>query len=738
MNTSFPLIFPSCRHFGRMIVLFLALEASGADNADPQSLYGPPTTGAAYRSWKNVRIDGGGFVSGLIASTVPGGPFYARTDVGGAYRWEGATKSWLPISDNLAGSREIESLAADPVNPGIAYMASGGAIHRSANQGGSWISVKIPAWMSGNGEGRSAGERLAIDPHRPATLFYGSRRDGLWRSDDAGAAWSKVAGFTDWKKDIGITFVLVDRRSGGPGRASQTLYAGVCGNTANLYRSTDGGASWTAVSGQPTGMFPNHAAQSSAGLLYLSYANSGGPNGMTDGAVWRYDPAAPAATAWKEISPVDPGKGSGDFFGYGSIALDPRDPNTLVVASMDRWNWGDTMWRTTNANAEAPAWTVLFSHKIKPKWESPVGYKVRDTHWIGDIEFNPAHPGQLFFTFGLGVQRTDNVDAGAEAVWTFSAQGLEETVALCLASPAAGPPLVSGLGDIGGFVHVDLDRSPAVQLPSGNTSGLDVAALAPAIMARVGSDPGKFSTDGGATWMPFPSLSPGKGGEIAISADGRIFLWTTGGVTHRSPDRGANWTPVPALPDHVQVFADRINPNKFYGYQTTTGTLFFSVDGGATFTKSDAKLPGTYTYLRARIRAVPGFEGHLYATSQNWRGFSSLYKSTDSGKTFVPVSGMDGNGKHLTGNTAVRAISSFGFGKGAPGRRYPALYLSGTLNQETGETKGIFRSDDGGTSWIRINDDNHRFNANVIIGDSRAPLRVYLGTDGRGVIYGEP
>lgn len=717
--------------------LFLTVFA-GASSAETAVSLGPATRGGPYRTWKNVRIDGGGFVSGMIPSPAAGGPLYARTDVGGAYRWINETKTWQPVTDAL-GPRQVESMAADPSDPGIVYLASSGEIGRSTDQGNTWTLHKIPAHMAGNGDGRCAGERLAIDPNSTNILFFGSRKDGLLASEDSGATWIKIPGFTDLKGEIGITFVLFDPRSGTKGNPSKTIYLGVDGERASFYRSDDGGMTWTAPQGQPGGMFPNHAAAAPNGTIYLSYANRGGPNGMTDGAVWRYLTGNGGADAWKEISPVDPGKGSGDFFGYGCIAIDPKNPKAVITGAMDRWNWGTAMWRTDDAAADPPVWHELFSKKAPPKWTSSAPYKPWDAHWMSDIEFNPADPEQLFFSFGLGIQRTDRISAGADAEWTFSARGLEETVVLALASPSAGPPLISGLGDIGGFAHENPAASPAVQHSTANTTGVDCAALAPNIMARVGSKPGKVSTDGGKTWQPFASQEPGGGGRIAISANGKSIVWISDTGAWHTNNMGTAWMAVPTLPPGSQIAADRVNPSKFYGFISKEGKFLTSMDGGATFHPSPAKLPGTHGYLRSAMRPVPGFEGHVYLTTQNWKQLSCLHKSTDSGKTFVVVSGMDHNERHLAENKALRSVRSFGFGKPLPGRRYPALYLSGKLDPPAGVAReALYRSDDGGTSWIRINDDQHDFPGDVIAGDSRVPGRVYIGTPGRGIIYGDP
>ena len=70
--------------------------------------------------WGNVRFDGGGFVAGVEASTTVEGLVYARTDVGGVYRWDATSSVWVPLMDWLSqddvGLLGVESFALDPNN----------------------------------------------------------------------------------------------------------------------------------------------------------------------------------------------------------------------------------------------------------------------------------------------------------------------------------------------------------------------------------------------------------------------------------------------------------------------------------------------------------------------------------------------------------------------------------------------------------------------------------------------
>jgi xyloglucan-specific exo-beta-1,4-glucanase len=150
--------------------------------------------------WRNVTVGGGGFAPAIIFSRAERGLAYLRTDMGGVYRWSERRKAWIPLEDGIAQSSYfgIESVAADPVNPNVVYVAAGmyarepAAILRSQDRGDTWQIFATPFHMGGNAPGRGVGERLAIDPGDRSMLYFGSRYDGLQRSADRGETWSRA------------------------------------------------------------------------------------------------------------------------------------------------------------------------------------------------------------------------------------------------------------------------------------------------------------------------------------------------------------------------------------------------------------------------------------------------------------------------------------------------------------------------------------------------------------------
>jgi xyloglucan-specific exo-beta-1,4-glucanase len=707
---------------------------------------------AATYIWRNVTVGAGGFAPDIIFSRAERGLAYLRTDMGGVYRWSARRQAWLPLEDDIAQSSYfgIESIAADPVSPDIVYVAAGmyahapAAILRSEDRGNTWQILPTPFHMGGNGPGRGVGERLAIDPGDRSLLYFGSRYDGLQRSTDRGEMWSRVSSFPiqgkGWRvaprDETGISFVVIDPTSGTNGQPSPRIFVGATDAASqHLYRSDDAGVSWEAVPGQPrASLLPVQAQLDSQGMLYITYSNSVGPNGVTDGAVFRYDTRS---GQWTDITPErGPHRAPG---GYMGLSVDAERPGTVVVATLNRWHPGDILWRTTDGGRK---WQNLRPLSRRDVSASPFllwGNSQADFGWwMAGVAIDPFDSGHLAYTTGATVYATRellNADQGKRILWKPWVKGIEQTAVPTLVSLPKGPHLLSGFGDISGFAHEDLSRSPAGQFTHpvfSNTDELDYAGLDPRVVVRGGTAAPRssagaptlaYSLDYGRSWQPL--RPPRAASAITVSADGRSFVVMTM-LPEVTGDHGRSWTQSRGLPAGAHPVADKVAPETFYAVDFHSSALYVSTDGGRTFRpRASQGLPASMAddvppspEQQWPLIATPGEAGDLWLVTRE-----GLFHSTDGGRIFSRVDG----------GILVTALS---FGKAPPGRRYPALYALGVK----AGTYAIWRSDDEGASWIRINDRRHEYGRRFrcIAGDPRVFGRVYVGTDGRGIVYGEP
>ncbi|RSS38321.1 xyloglucanase [Streptomyces sp. WAC05858] len=729
------------------------------------------TAQADASTWKNVRVDGGGFVPGIVFNRKEKNLAYARTDIGGAYRWDQSGKRWVPLLDSLDwdhwGWTGVVSLASDSVDPDKVYVAAGtytnswdpgnGAILRSSNRGASWQSTTLPFKLGGNMPGRGMGERLAVDPHKNSVLYLGAPSgNGLWRSTDSGVTWSKVTSFPNpgtYVQDAsdtsgylsdnqGVVWVTFDERTGSSGSATKTVYVGVADKNNTVYRSTDAGATWSRVAGQPTGYLSHKGVlDTENGYLYLTTSDKGGPYDGEKGQVWRY---ATATGEWKNISPMTD---ADTYFGYSGLTVDRQKPGTLMVTGYSSW-WPDTqIFRSTDSGA---TWTRAWDFTSYPNRSFRYTQDVSAVPWLTfganpsppevtpklgwmteALEIDPFDSRRMMYGTGATVYGTENLanwDTGGTITITPMVKGLEETAVNDLASPPTGAPLLSALGDIGGFRHTDLDAVPARMYTSPTfttTTSLDYAETNANTVVRVGNNDSApriaFSTDNGANW--FQGSEPAGvtgGGTVAAAADGSGFVWAPEGTSavYHTTGFGNSWAASSGIPAGAVVESDRKNPKTFYGFKA--GIFYVSTDGGATFTaRPSSGLPADGP---VRFKALPGAEGDIWLAGGSTAGAYGLWHSTDSGATFTKLGG-------------VQQADTIGFGKAAPGASYQALYTSAKI----GGVRGIFRSTDAGASWTRINDDAHQWGwtGGAITGDPRVYGRVYVATNGRGILRGD-
>lgn len=744
--------------------------------------------------WKNVQIYGGGYVDNIVFNPGEKDLIYARTDMGGAYRWNESEQSWIPLTDWIGwedwNNLGCESLAVDPIETNRVYIAAGtytndwtddnGYILRSEDYGETWEQTELPFKNGANMLGRSMGERLIVDPNSNNVLYFGARSgNGLWKSTDYGVTWNKVTGLTavgnyaptDDDPSLagydstltGVVWITPDPTSSTAGTPCQTIYVGVANKKGQdmVYKTEDGGATWAAVAGQPknivvadatnpsktTGLLPHHGVLASNGVMYITYSDGVGPYDGHKGEVWKYNTLT---GVWTEISPI-PSSSGDNYFGYGGLAVDALNPDTLIVSTLNSW-WPDAnFFRSTDGGA---TWTRFWDWNGYPSRTLRYTQDISESQWltfgkipqppepalklgwmIGNIAIDPFNSDRMMYGTGATVYGTNNltdIDHGGIVALKVVAKGIEQIAAQALASPTTGTAhLISGMYDIGGFVHKDLDEVPEMMMLTpflANTS-IDYAELNPTRFVRVGNvDTGNsprigLSYDTGNNWFTLNNAWTSSatdttgGGNVAMSADGTSIVWAPNGqAVYYSTNTGSSWSKSTGIPAGAKVASDRVNPSKFYGFYD--GTFYVSINKGATFTATiTSGLP-----LTANIKAMPGVEGDVWLAGEGETGVSGLFHTTDSGTSFVRVADVD-------------AASTIGFGMAAPGETYMSLYTSAKVNG----VRGIFRSDDAGASWIRINDDEHQYGVTnaAISGDPRIYGRVYLATNGRGILYAD-
>jgi hypothetical protein len=767
---------------------------------------------APFTSWANVKFGGGGYVTGIIIHPTAPNVRYARTDVGGAYRWDSVHNVWVAVTDGFANGfyEGVESMAVDPTDANKVYLVGGmyidggnARLYRSSDQGTTWSSyVDLPFPTGGNNGGRAVGERLMVDPNMPSILFYATRTMGLWKSTDYGSTWNQVTTLSSYQmtnspnggeirqsfsnSPIGIEGVVFDtavpptgfHSSGTP---TSTIYVsvasdykGVAGLSSYLYKSTNGGTTWTGISipsavSSDTTYFSNlgngpyipHIARDSDASanrkIYMVFSGQTGPGAGGNGSL--YSITGPSDT-WSSSSLheapwVGASLGGLSVVGSGAttrIALGAT--NTWVGASPG-------VYYSQDAGAN---WTI-----IGDGTNTPLG-------WIDTVGMDPFNLDTVLHGSGGGISKTTN--ASTTHTWSADVDGIEELATRSLMTPPPGASylVMAGYWDVGTQIHTNVNTTPTTNIPAnisfGSGNGVDTAWTNSAYIAAIGhaagnnSAVGVYSTDSGGSWSAFahqppfapagPNVNDGSSGEanIAVMAQDKL-VWapstssgnaTSDGVPYYTTDNGANWyatdlpppTTQPNFNSAYHLAADRKNPNKVYAYDSggarwsnTNGSFYYSTDGGKTFTQStDATLSGlSYQQWGLTWLAVnPNAEGDVWLTNGD-----NVYHSTDSGVSWTKLTTMASTPagyNHYNGPTSYGA-QRIALGKPMPGSSYSAaVYLVGTV----GGVAGLFRSDDAGATWTRINDDAHQWGGiGALAADNNIAGRVYLA--GRGVLY---
>jgi xyloglucan-specific exo-beta-1,4-glucanase len=725
-------------------------------------------------TWASVKFGGGGYVTGLIFHPTTANLLYARTDIGGAYRWNQSASSWTPITDGLGFSASessyhgIESIAVDPNNDQLVYMAAGmynsdqadARLYISSNRGDTWTWVSLPFSTGGNNGGRAMGERLMVDPNKPSTLFYGSRTAGLWKSADSGRTWAQVTSLSSAKMTpdqikaaggsaMGVEGVVYDTGTKGTGAATQTIYAAiapdyasVAGLSANLYKSTNGGASWSAVSTPVSGYHIPHMVRAADGTFYVVFTKDPGPGAGGPGRLYKFD-----GSTWTLLKSEDPSSGSN--WGLGGVSVQGSGASTRIALGVTN-SWGNFSGQQI----------VQLSDNAGLTWHEIEAATPGETAsgWVDDVEIDPSNRDHILHVHGGGIIETRNASA-TSPTWSGTITGIEETATQSLTTPPAGAPylFINSAGDVGTWVDTDLATKPTLNPGLGWSNGIfaDMAWSDPLYIAAAGwinstsVGTGNWSGDGGKTWATFATLPAGvatnSGSEasIAVTARNNAVWAPANSVPSYTTNNGASWvaTNLPALASvgwdrGYRLAADRRNPNKVYAYDSggawwgTAGKVYVSTDGGHSFALSQGSVSANLApnaWWITSMMVNPNVEGDLWLADGN-----AVYHSVNSGATWTKL----GNFASVGGTTSqpnVQGATVLALGKAKAGAPYSAaVYVVGTING----VWGVHRSDDGGATWTRFNDDAHQFGGiGVMAADQNVYGRIYVSGTGRGLLY---
>ena len=673
--------------------------------SDPVARAGP----SEIYTWDRVAIGGGGYVTGIVAHPTERNLLYIRTDNGGAYRWDAPTDSWIWITNHWTVAEKnyygIDGIAIDPLNPNVVYVAAGkniggiGAIFKSNDRGHSWSLVKAVNF-AGNGDLRWAGEPIAVDPRNSSIVYVGTRQDGLLRTTDGGATWATISAVPAGEGGIGIRTVAIDPREYVHFK-SQHIYVGVHG--IGVYISTNGGSNWSLMHGSPAQ--PRRMNVASNGNLYVT-AGTG---------VFRY-----SKNVWQDVSPI--------HSAFAALDVAGDNPDRLVVATdyYGSQQRGPMKTPIYLSDTGGRTWTEVVQ---KSKWQFTAAWYSgrRFSAATSDLQFDPQNSGQVWLADWYQVMVTDNVDATAP-FWVQKLKGHEQLSVLSLSAPAIGAPLISGLADNRGFRHGSLQDYPTFgENIAIEPTGIDFSEANPNDLFEVGGEIkgiAAYSSDNGASWTktfwPF-----GGNGKVAVSATNSnlVVVVPRHSTPKRSVSRGSTWeetigAAAGGVTDfwsgQIPIASDRVDGNVFY-YLNENGDFYRSIDGGLLWViVSTLQVQSGYM-----VKAAPGIRSEVWVSAVD-RG---LYHSSDGGDTFRRI-------------PAVDQALLFTFGKGLVGKSFPAVFLYGRVLG----VAGIFRSEDMGKTWMKINDGESIVGVNpkVMEGDRQVFGRVYIGTGGGGIFYGTP
>jgi len=306
----------------------------------------PPAQLASALSWRSVGPFTGGRVTTVAGIAAEPNVFYMGTAGGGVWESEDYGRNWKNISDKDFRSNNIGAMAIAPSDSKIIYVGTGDSaprntvltgegMYKSTDGGKTWTFI-------GLGETHIISSIL-VDPRNPDVVYaaalghlFGTNPErGVFKTTDGGKSWKKIL-YVDDK--TGAISMAMDPSNPGVVYATMwqlyrthwTFSSG--GPGSGIYKTTDGGASWSNIShhpGLPTGIFGMAGVAVALSQPNVVYALIQADYKGQAGGLFRSDNAG---ETWKLVN------NSMDItqraFYYMQVFVDPKDPDTIYLPNV--------------------------------------------------------------------------------------------------------------------------------------------------------------------------------------------------------------------------------------------------------------------------------------------------------------------------------------------------------------------------------------------------------------------
>jgi hypothetical protein len=582
----------------------LAMGALAIDPVNPQIVYAG--TGEQHYSADSyygcgvLRSSDGGAtwtqLGGSIFQTASGGAKISRIVIDPRTAGTPATTQILVASDfglyrSLNGGTSFTQvltgaatdLVMNPSNPDTLYAAVRSVgVYRSVDAGVSWVAAN---------SGFSTSIRrinLAIAPSAPATIYAsvenasGGDLAGIWGTTDGAVTWTQLSatgascGTQCWyDKTIAVA----------PNDANTVYFGGV-----SLYKSTNGGASFTNIQGG-IHVDQHYIAFDPADPLTVYVGNDGGVFRSTNGgSSWTSLNTNLVLTQFYEgisIHPFDPTQAMGGTQDNGTVAWagDPVWSEVLGgdggYTAIDQDNpaarYAETQWQASSGYS-GPRRSDGFGYSLKLN-----GINTADrAQFIPPLVMDPTDSRTLYFGTYRVYRTTDRADS-----WTPISGDLTGGGSISAIAPATGNPALLYVGTSDGRVWTTTNGGQDwVQrtLPIGSSRYVQDIAVDPRNPQTAWVTVSGFltshvfrTTDGGASFQNASGNLPDVPVNAVVldpTARAVVLVGTDLGV-FASGDSGGTWTPLPDGLPNVAVYD--------LAYNANTGVLLAGTHGRGMF-----------------------------------------------------------------------------------------------------------------------------------------------------------